>query len=898
MKLVKILNIKGALLDKNQLENYLEKIASDHILQDKSSKDTYPIKRLEDNFKTITKTYELLNLHLKQGINIHPAGEWLLDNYYIIEETVKTIQKDLTMKKYTNFPGLASGAYTGFARIYVLATEIVAYTDSQINSKTLEDLLNAYQTKKTLNMEEIWNIGQFIQIAIVENIRSICEKIYSSQMQKYKVENILERLVEYKTKTEQKYKMDDNYKSQIIGSGQMKYPFIEYMSYRLKRYGKKAHNYLNVLEEQVNKMGATVSDIIKKEHFDIATKKVSIGNCIKSMKEIQRINFLEIFENINGVELILKQDPARVYENMDYKTKAYYRNKIKEISKRTKISEIYISKKVLELAQQAKEAQNAKEESILQEKKTHIGYYLISDGIEKLYNSLQTNKTVKTKCKIPVWLYIAIIVVLSAILPILCAKTIYNETNIVIAIITFIITYIPSTQITTDLLQAILNKFVKPKLIPKMNYENGIPENEKTMVIIPTIVKDGIKVKDLIRKLEVFYHANKSENLYFTLLADVSSGGLAEENFDEDIINNGLAEVERLNKKYPNGDFGKFQFIYRKRTWSDGENCYLGWERKRGLIYQFNEYLLGNIKNPFRANSMEGKEIPNIKYIITLDADTNLVLNTGLELVGAMAHILNKPEWSENKNLVVAGHGLIQPRVGIDLVSSRKSIFTKIFSGAGGTDSYTNAISDTYQDNFGEGIFTGKGIYDLQTFSTILRNQIPENTVLSHDLLEGNYLRCGLASDILLLDGYPYKYNAYISRAHRWIRGDWQILRWARSKNSPLKTLSRFKILDNLRRSLVELFTVVGTILILLVNIYYKVRIWPIITVLFLGILTAEIIEFFNYIAGKETARNNTKIFFKKHNWVKGYCFKGCGNNCIVTTQSICFIKCNLQNNI
>ncbi|MCI9435480.1 MAG: hypothetical protein HFI86_09495 [Bacilli bacterium] len=267
---------------------------------------------------------------------------------------------------------------------------------------------------------------------------------------------------------------------------------------------------------------------------------------------------------------------------------------------------------------------------------------------------------------------------------------------------------------------------------------------------------------------------------------------------------------------------------------------------------------------------MEGKEIPKIKYIITLDADTNLVLNTGLELVGAMAHILNKPEWNENKNLVVAGHALIQPRVGIDLVSSRRSVFTKIFSGAGGTDSYTNAISDTYQDNFGEGIFTGKGIYDLKSFSTILRNQIPENTVLSHDLLEGNYLRCGLASDILLLDGYPYKYNAYISRAHRWIRGDWQIIRWISGKNSPLKALSKFKIIDNLRRSLVEVLTVVGTILTLVFNVYYKVNIWTIITTLFLSIFTAEIIEFFNYIASRETAGAIQKYFSRNIIGLKG----------------------------
>ncbi len=862
MKLVKVLNIKGALLDKYQLENYLEKIASDHLLKNRSDKSTYPIPRLEDNFKIITKTYELLNLHLKSGINIHPAGEWLLDNYYIIEEVVKTIQKELPLKKYVNFPGLASGAYEGFARIYVLATEIVAYTDSQINSKNLEDFLKAYQTKKTLNMEEIWNIGVFLQIAIIENIRNICEKIYTAQIQKYKVENILERLVEYKSKTEQRFKVNDNYKTQIA-TGQIKYPFIEYMSYRLKRYGKKASSYLNILEEQTSKMGTTVSDVIKKEHFDIATKKVSIGNCIKSIKDIQRINYLEIFENINGVEEILKQDPSGVYEKMDYKTKTYYRNEIKQISQKTKISEIYISKKVLELAKQASiENPNSK--------KAHIGYYLISDGTSKLYDSLQMNKYIRPRKNIPVWLYITIIVVSSMILPLWCAKAIANQTNIIISVLTFLITYIPSTQITTDLLQAILNKIVKTKLIPKLNFEKGIPENEKTMVIIPTIIKEANKVKELMQKLEVFYHANKSENIYFALLADVSSSDVEEEAYDEEIIKVGLEEAKQLNEKYSGEDkFGKFQFIYRKRTWSDSEGCYLGWERKRGLINQFNEYILGNIKNPFKANSMLDKEIPDIKYIITLDADTNLILNSGLELIGAMAHILNKPELNEAKNLVIGGHGIIQPRIGIDLISSRRSIFTKIFAGSGGIDSYTNAISDTYQDNFEEGIFTGKGIYNLKAFSTVLKNEIPENTVLSHDLLEGNYLRCGLATDILLLDSYPYKYNAYSTRNHRWIRGDWQIIHWL-AINNKLNLLSKFKILDNLRRSLLELLTVVGTILTLVFNINYKVNIVPIITILFLPIFTAQIIEFFEYIVSKESGSVTQKYFSRNIIGIKG----------------------------
>ena len=884
MKLAKILNIKGALLDKYQLENYLEKMASDHVLKEKSDAQTYPITRLEDNFKFITKTYEILNEDLKLGINIHPAGEWLLDNYYIIEETVKTIQKDMTIKKYKNLVGIANGAYEGFARIYVLATEIVAYTEGRIEAHTLEDLLKAYQNKKTLNMEELWNIGTFLQIALIETIRSVCEKIYSVQLQKYRVEDIIERLVEYKTAHEQKFNQKPKYKTKIIESGQMKYPFIEYMSYRLKRYGKKASSYLEILEEQVMKMGTTVSDVIKKEHFDIAVRKVTIGNCIKSIKEIGRINFQEIFENINGVEILLKEDPAGIYEKMDYKTKIYYRNKIKEISKKTKISELYITKKALELAQK-----NRKNDDI--DKTSHIGYYLISDGIKELYKSLQTNKKPYLP-KHKVAIYIFTIVVISIIISCLLSIYIYKQTNILISILTFIITYIPITQLVTQALQSILSKIIKPVLIPKMDYSTGIPKEETTMVIIPSIVKDGKKVKDLISKLEVFYLANKSENMYFTLLGDVTSSDKEKQNYDDEIIKVGKEEIERLNKKYknemPNGKIGKFQFIYRKRVWNKGEKCFLGWERKRGLINQFNEYMLRNIENPFIANTMEEEkqknQLPKIKYIITLDSDTNLILNSGLELIGAASHILNKPELNKTNDAVIKGHALIQPRVGIDLVSARKSVFTKVFAGAGGVDIYANAISDIYQDNFGEGIFTGKGIYDLEVFSKVLKDEIPENTVLSHDLLEGNYLRCGLASDIFLLDGCPYKYNAFIERQSRWIRGDWQIIKWimpnikSRSgikKKNPLNTLSKFKIIDNLRRSLVEIQIIITLFVMSLLDIALDIKIWPIITLMLLTIVLPSIIDIFVYITQKEYKQINHKFFAKTISNLKGSILRG-----------------------
>ena len=849
------LTIKGVTLDKEQLQTYMEKMAANYEITRMSSKGTYPIYRLNENFKFIQKTYAILNEHIKKKISIYPAGEWLLDNFYIIEETIKNINNELTEKKYKNFPSIANGMYKGFARIYVLATEIASYTDNKIDEETLILSLSAYEKKKTISMEEMWSLPIFLNIAIIENIRTICEKIYLSQIQKYKVEEIVERLIEKKDSSKQKFKKIRESTKIYKNSS---YPFIEYMSYKLKRYGKNGIPYLNILEEQVEKKGTTVSEVIRKEHFDIAIQKVSIGNSITSIREISRINFLSLFEEINGVEELLRQDPAGIYDKMDYKTKEYYRNVIKKLSQKTKMSEIYITKKTIELSQKAK-----------QEKKKHIGYYLIDKGMETLKKELglKTHKTHKKEK-----LYIASIYVITLIFSILIGIYIYNKINLLTGIVIAILSVIPISEIYIQILNYILGKVVKPKLLPKLAFTEGIPQEYSTMVVIPTIINGKEKVEELFKKLEVYYLANKEENIYFALLGDCTSSKNETEEFDEEIIEKGQEEAKRLNEKYSKEGKEKFYFLYRNRVWNCSEKCYLGWERKRGMLCQLNEYLLTG-ENKFRINTIKQKL--NIKYVITLDSDTNLVLGTAKELIGAMAHILNKPIVDKNKNIVIDGHALIQPRVGVDLISSRKSLFTKVYSGMGGTDSYTNAVSDIYQDNFDEGIFTGKGIYDLERFYKILHDEIPENKVLSHDLLEGSYLRCGLATDVLLLDGFPFKYSSYVARQHRWTRGDWQITGWIKNiitvkngskKINPLNTISKFKILDNLRRSLLPVVVAI----LLIISATLELLNIPSILITLLSVISLiipTILDILNYIIFKKNI--NSELISAHKNLIK-----------------------------
>ena len=470
--------------------------------------------------------------------------------------------------------------------------------------------------------------------------------------------------------------------------------------------------------------------------------------------------------------------------------------------------------------------------------------------------------------------------------------------SIGIAVLCCILSYIPFTEIYIQIANYILSKTTKTKMVPKLDFLNGIPEEYATFVVIPTIVDSAKKVNELMEKLEIYYIANKSKNIFFALLGDTKASKNEKEFYDEEVINAGLEAVKRLNEKYKTDSFPIFHFLYRNRLWNSSEKCYLGWERKRGLLSQFNNFLVNKLlgfneridsQKGFRTNTIANEEnVPQIKYIITLDSDTNLVLESASELIGAMAHILNKPVLNKNRDLVIEGHALMQPRVGIDLEASSKSAFTKIYAGLGGVDSYSNAISDIYQDNFDEGIFTGKGIYDLQIFYDVLNDEIPENTVLSHDLLEGSYLRCALVNDIVLLDGYPSKYNAAMGRNHRWIRGDWQIIRWIgkkiinknnEKKSNPLNGLSKFKILDNLRRSLIPIFAFILILVSAILKLFKNVLLYPVFWLGIITIIMPTIIDVLNYIIFKKDVGsgfiNAYKSFSSKMSMLRASIYRG-----------------------
>ena len=846
----KTLNISGTLLDEKQLLKHIEDVANNYNIKMFSDKNTYPMDSLNKNYQFILETYQILNEHIKLGIKIHSVGEWILDNFYIIEEVVKTIRKELSPNKYHKMIGVSSGPYDGFSRSYLLAEEVVSYTDCKLDAKTIFECLEAYQKNKMLSIDEIENFGVFLKISIVNKIKNICEKIYSSEVQRLKAESIIERIVENKNSNERKF--TNHIKTYNSLQDELKYPFIEYMSYKLKKFGKDSAEYLAILEEEVSKLGISAYDVVQKEHLSIANLKIIMGNCIKSLRDIGRINFGELLGKINGTETILNKDPQGTYPYMDQESKNYYKSIIERLSKKTKISEIYIAEKIVELCNKESE-----------ERKRHVGYFLIDKGFSKLI-SILLNKNIRSESDgFKARLYIASFIAISLVLDFLIVTVFYiHFWNTFLAICLSVLSMIPISEIVLRILNYLLSKFKKPAFIPKMDYEEKVPEDQKTFVIIPTILNSEEKVKEMMHKLEVYFLANSQENIYFALLGDVTEASTEELAIDQKIAECGITEAKRLNEKYKRNDFCKFHFLYRTRTWSESEEKFIGWERKRGLISIFNQYIKNQLKNPFLANTIEfQKEIlPDIKYIITLDSDTNLVLNSASKLVGAVAHVLNRPVIKDKR--VVEGYGIMQPRIGLDLELYKQSKFTEIYSIPGGIDLYSNAISDIYQDWFREGIFTGKGIYDVQVYNETLKDEIPDNIVLSHDLLEGNYLRCALVTDCMLIDGYPSKYLSYIKRNDRWIRGDWQIIRWLRSPR--LNELSKFKILDNLRRSLLKIFSfslLIASLFSFKINVTFS-RICLFISILSISII--YLLDVVNYIVFKESNINGAVYSHKK----------------------------------
>ena len=540
-----------------------------------------------------------------------------------------------------------------------------------------------------------------------------------------------------------------------------------------------------------------------------------LNEVVTSLRQLTEAPWKELLEPLIVFDRILASDPAKAYARMDYASREMYRHTVVHFAERSDCSETEIAQLALDMARES--TQRRTHDPRLVWRRSHVGYYLVGEGASQLRARagvrLPFGERVQNFLRRhPDEFYLGGIELLTLLIIIAIMSPVFSIYNTFIGrVITIFALLLPASQAAVEVMNYLTTALLRPRILPKLDFCESIPDDCVTMVVVPTLLLSEKQVRRLVEDLEVRYLGNNDANLHYALLTDLPD---STEKPDEDDPLVALAAqlIRDLNEKYAAEASGTFSMFHRHRIYNPREGVWMGWERKRGKLLDFNRLIKGKYDS-FPVKIGDVSLLPQVRFVLTLDSDTELPRGTAYRLVGAMAHPLNQAIIDPFENIVVAGYGILQPRVGISVQSASQSRLASIYSGQTGFDIYTRAISDVYQDLKGEGIFTGKGIYEVETLSQVLEHRFPRNALLSHDLIEGAYARAGLVSDVEVIDDYPSHYSAYNRRKHRWVRGDWQIVTWlfghvpdetGQRVRNPISFLSRWKILDNLRRSLVE----------------------------------------------------------------------------------------------
>ena len=804
--------IRSELFSLEQLESYAAALAKTHQLTvDRPSEQL--LKRLAENEEILLEVHDLLTASAKENKRITPAGEWLLDNFYLVEEQIYTGKKHLPKGYSKGLPQLAKGPSAGLPRVYDLAVELIAHSDGRVDLKNLSSFAAAYQGISELKLGELWAIPIMLRLALIENLRRLAALIAKNRINK----NLADYWVDQMTETAEK-----DPKSLILVIADMarfgpplESSFVAEFTRRLVGKGAAFSLPMSWIEQRLSEKGMTCDELVHIENQKQAADQVSISNSIGSLRFLSTNNWRDFVENISVVENIFRSEHAGIYPLMDFHTRDEYRHSLEVIAKAADQAESSIARMVLDRANEAHLNKPG------YPRLGHLGYYLIGKGYKQLVKDSGARLSFVEKLKgvikkIPLLLYIGFSFFFAAVMAgTLILRTWengYRNTWLLSAIAFTCL--IGCSQLSLSLVNWVSTLLIRPMILPRMDFSDGIPETASTLVVIPSLFNTVNELEDLVENLEVRYLANRGRNLHYGLLTDFKDARLEITPEEEDLLSRARNLIEELNKKYGTEKNEIFFLFHRPRKYNTKEKIWMGYERKRGKLSEMNAILRGRGREKFQMIVGEAEAFEKVKYVITLDTDTQLPRDAAWKITGTMAHPMNHPYFDEKKRRVVDGYGILQPRVAVSLPTSESTPFARLHGNEPGIDPYTRAISDVYQDLFGEGSFIGKGIYDVDAFEKALGGRFPENRILSHDLLEGSYARCGLLSDVQLYEAYPVRYEVDMKRRHRWIRGDWQIASWLlpwvpgpsrRILANPISPLSRWKIFDNLRRSLVPI---------------------------------------------------------------------------------------------
>ena len=766
--------------------------------------------RLSQNAEVLLDAYNASAKELENGKGVVPAAEWLLDNYHIVEEQIREVRNDLPANYYCQLPKLASGPFIGYPRVFGLAWAYVAHTDSYFDADNLRKFVTAYQTVTPLSIGELWAVAITLRIVLIENLRRLVDQITAGRLARADADQLTENLL-----------MSDHSHAVLLKDIQNRWAeplseiFAAQLAKRLRDQDPRTTAVLEWLEQRLASQHLRIEDVVLHSQLSEGASNVSVRNVINSMRWISDIDWAEQFEQVSLVDHALCASSN--FASMDFRTRNAYRDAIEQLSRGCGQSELAVTELAL---QYAKVGASSVVDDIESSRLGDPGYYLINKGRKRFEDSLHFRPSwglwlSRLHVKIGLIGYASSIVLFA--ISLVVGNLYYfgfEQLPYYVLISVFVIAFLPATEISTAIINRCVTWRLKNGILPGLELKHGVPRSLRTLIAVPTLLTNEHDLNEQVERLEVHYLAGVGGDLSFALIIDGIDASQAELDTDAPLLTFVASKIKQLNQRYTGGPAGsRFLLFFRARQFNSTENIWMGWERKRGKLHELNRLLRGATDTSFIAvNGSKNIEVPkNVRYIITLDADTQLPRETALRLIGKMGHPLNRPRLNSCTHRIEAGYGIIQPRVTPCLPSgSEGSFYQRVISSPGGMDPYAAAISDVYQDLFAEGSFTGKGIYDIDAFEAALAGRVKVNSMLSHDLFEGIIARAALVSDVEVVEEFPARYDVVAKRQHRWTRGDWQLLPWIVGKFSQEQSVSwlgRWKLLDNLRRSLIAPIT-------------------------------------------------------------------------------------------
>ncbi|GAC1420463.1 MAG: glucoamylase family protein [Flavisolibacter sp.] len=801
--------LRAELFSSEQMQQYAIKLAKSHkITQGQLSEKL--LKRLSENEGVLLNVHTLLTKTIRQKKRIAPAGEWLLDNFYLIEEQIYTGKKHLPKGYSKELPQLSKGVSEGLPRVYDIAVKIISHSDGRVDLKSLSAFVRSYQTEVTLKLGELWAIPIMLRLALLENLRRLSTQIAVDILNKNQADYWADEMTETAEKDPKNLVLI--IADMARSNPPMESSFVAELTRRLQGKGPSLTLALSWIEQRLSENGLTSIEFVNIENQKQAADQMSISNTVNGLRFLNTTDWRDFVESLSTVDHILRNDINRVYEKMDFHTRDIYRHVIEKMAKTSVLTEENIAKLAISFAEKKSDNLNVRF--------NHVGYYLIGKGLAALEKAAKTTSSFADNLKLflkkfPLVLYVGAILVGTLFLSLFMLNQIQiHRLKAWERVLLILILIIATSQFSLNFINWVVTLFAKPVLLPRLDLSKGIPKEYKSIIVVPTILINLDKIEALVEALEVRFLANKDKNLHYALLTDFRDAGSESLPEDDELLNFTNEKIIQLNRKYDREKNDIFFLFHRPRKWNPKEQKWMGYERKRGKLAALNGLLRGKGRENFSLIVADESIFADIKYVITLDSDTQLPRDAAWKMIGTIAHPLNTALYDPQKQRVVEGYTILQPRVSNSLASSEDSIYKKIHGNEVGIDPYTHATSDVFQDIFEEGSFIGKGIYDIDAFEQTLCDRFPENRILSHDLLEGCYVRCGLISDVQLYEEYPFDYLTDMQRHKRWVRGDWQIARWLfplvpspnkKFRKNGLSALSLWKIFDNLRRSLVSI---------------------------------------------------------------------------------------------